>query len=111
MYEGQRKREPSSRKNLTGIPDAMRVKAEEKTGLSFEDVRVHYHSAKPAALQAYAYTQGNQVYIGPGQEKYLGHELGHVAQAKEGRVRATTQTNGIKRNDDTALEQEADRFL
>lgn len=98
-------------KEETGIPAALQKKAEEKSGLSFSDVRVEYNSSKPAEVGALAYTAGNNVYIGPGQEKHLPHELGHVAQQKENRVKATTTIGGKAVNDDPALEREADEFL
>jgi hypothetical protein len=69
-------------------------------------VRVHYNSPKPAQLQTLAYTQGNQVHIAPGQERHLGHELGHVVQQKQGRVRATGSIGGMTVNDDAGLEKE-----
>jgi len=94
--------------NITGIPDRMKQSFEERSGFSFDDVRVHYNSEKPARLQALAYARGNHVYIGPGQEKHLPHELGHVVQQKQGRVRASTSINGLPVNDDERLEREAD---
>jgi hypothetical protein len=94
--------------NRTGIPNAVKERFENKSGFSFDDVRIHYNSDKPAQLQAFAYTQGNQVYIAPGQERCLGHELGHVVQQKRGEVRPTVRYNGVGINDDTGLEKEAD---
>ena len=94
--------------NRTGIPDAVKNHFENASGLSFDDVRVHYHSSKPAQLRALAYTQGNDVYIGPGQERHLKHELGHVVQQKQGRVAATTSIDGQAVNDNEGLEKEAD---
>lgn len=108
------KKEPEkivSSSNVTGIPDTMKSRFENLSGFSFDDVRVHYNSDKPAQFQALAFAQGNQVYIGSGQEKHLAHELGHVVQQKQGRVRPTMQQNGIAVNDDTTLEHEADMFL
>ncbi|MCM1157432.1 MAG: DUF4157 domain-containing protein [Bacteroidales bacterium] len=108
MYQEERKEEKA---NATGIPDSLKKKAEVKSGLSFADVRVHYNSDKPAKVGALAYTMGNQVYMGPGQEKHLSHELGHVAQQKQGRVAVTKTEAGLRVNDDAALEREADEFL
>ena len=102
-------KQKSGRVNMTGIPTSMKNRYEAASGLSFDDVRIHYNSAKPAQLQALAYTQGNQVHIGPGQEKHLEHELGHVVQQKLGLVRPTTWINGLPVNDDRKLEQQADR--
>ena len=79
-----------------------------KLSASLSDVRVHYNSSKPAQVQALAYTQGNQIYIGPGQEKHLPHELTHVVQQKEGRVEPTGTINGMALNEDPELEREAE---
>lgn len=96
--------------NRTGIPSPMKSRFELSSGLSFDDVRVHYHSAKPAQFQALAYTQGSQIYLGPGQERHLPHELGHIIQQKTGRVKPTKSFNGAPLNDDPKLEQEADHM-
>lgn len=98
----------TSKRGATGIPFQMKAKAEEKTGLSYENVKVHYNSPNPAALQALAYTQGEDIYVGPGQEKHLWHELGHVAQQKEGLVKPTGKIGAYPLNDDPSLEQKAD---
>lgn len=92
----------------TGIPGAVQAKFEAASGLSFEDVRVHYHAPEPARLGAYAYTRGNQVYIGPGQERHLEHELGHVLQQKLGLVKPDGRIGGLPVNRDPALERAAD---
>lgn len=98
----------SNSKNLTGIPAPVKNRYEAASGLSFDDVRVHYNSAEPAKLGALAYTKGNHVYIGRGQEKHLGHELGHVIQQKRGLVRPNTYINGLPVNTDRRLEQQAE---
>lgn len=102
--------EENNESNQTGIPAQMKKEHEEKSGLSFDDVRVHYNSDKPAKLNALAYTQGNQVHLGKGQEKHLRHELGHVVQQKLGLVRPTRSVNGVSVNDDESLEHSADRI-
>jgi len=98
----------TGRPNLTGIPAQMKLDLERRSGLSFDDVRVHYNSDRPAQLQALAYTQGTQVYIGPGQERSLPHELGHVIQQMTSPVSATGFVNGFAVNDDPVLEAQAD---
>ncbi len=107
-YSEQKKTE---KQNNTGIPDNMKKRFEEFSAVSFDDVRVHYNSEKPARLNALAYTKGTQVYIAPGQDKHLPHELGHVVQQKQGRVKPTGKINGMSVNEDAALEREADNFL
>lgn len=96
--------------NRTGIPDGLKERVERMSGISMDPVKVHYNSPKPAAVQALAYTQGSQVYLGPGQEKHLGHELGHVVQQMQGRVKPTGTVNGLPLNDEAALEHEADKY-
>ena len=102
--ERQRRQQP----NLTGIPTQMKMDFEQRSGLSFDDVRVHYNSDKPRKIGALAYTQGTQVHIGPGQERHLRHELGHVVQQKMGIVQATHRKQGLAINRSLVLEHWAD---
>jgi hypothetical protein len=53
--------------------------------------RVHYGSSRPAQLNALAYAQGNDIYVGPGQERHLPHEAAHIVQQSQGRVLPTRQ--------------------
>lgn len=100
---------PVQRKpNKTGLPEHLKRGIEYLSGLDLSDVRVHYNSDKPKNLQALAYAQGNDIFLGPGQEKYLPHEAWHVVQQKQGRVKPTMQFKGVEINDDTELEKEAD---
>ncbi|WP_243140375.1 eCIS core domain-containing protein [Hungatella hathewayi] len=94
--------------NMTGIPDDMKTRYETISGLSMDDVKVHYNSSKPATVQALAYTQGTNIYMGAGQERHLGHELWHVVQQKQGRVQPTGSVSGMPLNDSASLEREAD---
>ena len=98
-----------SKQNDTGLPDNLKSGIEALSGISMDEVRVHYNSPKPAQLNAHAYAQGNDIHVGSGQEKHLPHEAWHVVQQAQGRVRATTETeSGVKVNDEVALEREAD---
>lgn len=95
--------------NHTGLPDRLKTGVEQLSGVSLDNVRVHYNSGKPAQLNALAYAQGTDIHVAPGQEKHLPHEAWHVVQQAEGRVRATKQMKqGTPVNDDRALEREAD---
>ncbi len=95
-------------RNKTGLPDPLKANLEQLSGLSLNDVNVHYNSPKPAQLQALAYTQGSEIHIGKGQERHLAHEAWHVIQQKQGRVKPTFQMKGVGINDDHGLEREAD---
>lgn len=97
------------KRNNTGLPDNLKAGVENLSGYSMDDVQVHYNSDKPQQLQALAYAQGTDIHLAPGQEKHLPHEAWHVAQQKQGRVKATMQLKGkIAVNDDAGLEHEAD---
>ncbi|WP_343635935.1 DUF4157 domain-containing protein [Fluviicola sp.] len=94
--------------NETGLPDELKSGIEHLSGYSMDDVKVHYHSDKPAQLQAYAFAQGTDIHVASGQEEHLPHEAWHVVQQKQGRVKSTLQMKGgIAVNDDAELEQEA----
>ena len=101
---------PVQRKyNNTGLPDNLKSGIENLSGISMDDVKVHYNSPKPAQLQAHAYAQGSQIHIASGQEKHLPHEAWHVVQQKQGRVKPTRQLkSAVAINDDKNLEDEAD---
>ncbi|MBL0911774.1 MAG: DUF4157 domain-containing protein [Bacteroidia bacterium] len=107
--QGQFSHLKPAQKNNTGLPDDLKTGIENLSGFSMDDVQVHYNSDKPTQLQAYAYAQGTDIHIAPGQERHLPHEAWHVVQQKQGRVKPTMQMKGkIPVNDDSGLEKEAD---
>ena len=83
---------------------------EATSGVSLGDVEVHYNSHKPAAIGALAYAKGNEVFLGPGQEQHLPHELTHVVQQKQGIVEPTGSIGGMPVNTSDSLEAAADRM-
>ena len=96
--------------NVTGLPDALRSGIEALSGISLEDVRVHFNSALPATYDAHAIAQGTEIHIAPGQESYLGHEAWHVVQQLQGRASRPSPDGDGPVNDDPALEREADEM-
>ncbi|HEX2900983.1 MAG TPA: DUF4157 domain-containing protein, partial [Bacteroidia bacterium] len=96
------------KENRTGLPDDLKSGIEGLSGMSMDDVRVHYNSDKPAAMQAHAFAQGSEIHVASGQERHLPHEAWHVVQQKQGRVKPTAQLKQAPINDDDALEREAD---
>jgi len=97
------------KENTTGMPDQLKSGIEGLSGMDLSDVKVHYNSAQPAQLNAFAYAQGADIHIAPGQERHLPHEAWHVVQQKQGRVQPTMQMKGtVPVNDDKGLESEAD---
>ncbi len=95
-------------RNDTGLPDKLKSGVEALSGVSLDDVRVHYNSSRPAQLNALAYAQGADIHVAPGQEQHLPHEAWHVVQQSQGRVRPTMEMAGAQINDDVRLETEAD---
>ena len=98
------------------LPSEVRAKMETAFSADFSDVRVHIgHEA--TALGAIAYTWGTNIHFAPGQynphtlqgQKLLGHELWHVLQQKQGRVK-NPFGGGVAVIQDHALEAEADRM-
>ena len=93
----------------TGLPDGLKSGIESLSGISMDNVKVHYNSSQPAQLNALAYAQGSDIHVAPGQEQHLPHEAWHVVQQAQGRVKPTMQMkDGVPVNDDEGLEHEAD---
>lgn len=94
--------------NRTGLSDALKASIEALSGMSIDDVRIHYNSARPAHVGALAFAQGSDIHVAPGQEQHVPHEAWHVVQQRQGRVPVTAQLKGVSVNDDPVLEREAD---
>ncbi|MBN1147061.1 MAG: DUF4157 domain-containing protein, partial [Anaerolineales bacterium] len=107
---GQLEQEPVPQSNRTGLPDDLKAGAENLSGVSMDQVKVHYNSAQPTQVNALAYTQGADIHVAPGQEQHLPHEAWHVVQQAQGRVKPTAQVHGAAINDSVALEREAEEM-
>ncbi|WP_051313184.1 DUF4157 domain-containing protein [Sporocytophaga myxococcoides] len=100
------------------MPQVVQKKMESSFGQDFSDVNIHTNSSQSKALNAHAFTQGNDIHFAPGKyspesqsgQELLGHELTHVVQQREGRVQPTVQKKGANINDDKGLEKEADEM-
>lgn len=99
------------------MPENVQAKMENSFGQDFSDVKIHQNSNDATQLQAHAFAQGTDIHFAPGQyspntqkgQELLGHELTHVVQQKQGRVKPTIQAKGdVNINDDKGLEKEAD---
>ena len=91
------------------VPVQLRQVAEYLSGKDLSDVRVHYHSDKPARLGAAAYAQGSDIFIGPNQQVHLPHELWHVVQQKSGALAGVaTQLGDDLVVENALLEKEVD---
>jgi Domain of unknown function (DUF4157) len=100
---------PAQRKAAGGgLPEDLVNGFKAATGHDLSDVIVHYNSDKPAQVGALAYAQGNDIYLGPGQEKHVDHEAAHLVQQREGRVQANAAVKGMAVNNSKSLESEAD---
>lgn len=98
------------------LPDGVRQKMESFFKADFSDVRVHVGS-EASTIGALAFTMGSSLYFAPGQynpdtphgQQLLGHELTHVVQQRQGRVR-NPFGSGVAVVQDPSLEAEADRM-
>lgn len=105
-------------KSQNGMADDLRSKMENAFQADFSNVNIHQNSQNAQNIGALAYTQGNDVHFAPGQfkpnthagQELIGHELTHVIQQRNGRVKPTTQAGGMLVNDDKNLEGEADNM-
>ena len=108
--------EPLQMKGDSGMPEEVKGKMESSMGQDFSNVKIHENSSKAKDVGALAFAQGNDVHFAPGQfqpgsksgQELIGHELAHVKQQREGRVKPTTSTGGMAVNDSPSLEKEAD---
>ena len=97
------------------LPRALLAKMEAAFATDFSSVRI-YVGPQAARLGALAFTTGNDLYFAPGQfqpdtirgQQLIGHELTHVVQQRQGRVRAPPGGTSVVHNQ--ALEAEADRL-
>ena len=99
------------------LPAPVRTKMERAFNTSFADVQIH-EGSHASTIGAIAYTQGNHIHFAPDKfnpetasgQALLGHELAHVVQQRQGRVKPTTAIHGLPVNDNAHLEAEADRL-
>jgi hypothetical protein len=97
------------------LPRAILAKMERAFRADFSAVRVHVGLQAPR-IGAVAFTMGNDLYFAPGKfqpdsvqgQQLIGHELAHVIQQRQGRVRAPG--SGVALVQDRTLEAEADRL-
>jgi hypothetical protein len=103
----------------SGIPiqSNVRQKMESIFDSDFSNVKIHTGGYQAESIGALAFTTGNDIYFAQGQynpnssygHKLLGHELTHVVQQRNGRVR-NPFGNGISVVNDYGLEAEAERM-
>lgn len=96
--------------NRTGVPSAILAGVEHMSGLDLGDVRVHYGSALPARIRAHSFAHGSEIHVSPGRERDVPHELWHVVQQRQGRVKPTMRFGGLAVNTDRRFELEADEM-
>jgi hypothetical protein len=97
----------SQQGQTTGLPVRLKTGIEQLSGISLDEVRVHYPSSRPTRLGAAAYAEGTDIHIAPGQQRHLPHEAWHVVQQKLGRVKPTLRMSGLSLNESPELEKEA----
>lgn len=97
------------------LDPSVRARMEEALGADFADVRVHV-GPQASRLGAQAYTVGADIVFAPGEyephtwsgRRLLAHELVHVLQQRQGRVRVPPRGGPVVQ--DPLLEGEAERL-
>lgn len=109
------------RLNLSGsgnpLPNDVRQKMESVFNIDFSGVKIHTGGYQAESIGALAFTTGNDIYFAQGQynphsqygQRILGHELTHVVQQRNGRVK-NPFGNGIAVVNDHGMEAEAERM-
>jgi len=98
------------------LPSWLQRQMEEAFRADFSSVRIH-EGDRASRLGALACAQGNELYFATGQyqpetsegQALIAHELTHVVQQREGRVRAPAAGKAAVVIADEGLEEEADR--
>jgi len=73
--------------NASGLPDTLKSGMEALSGLDLSYVQVHRNSHAASKVGARAFSQGAHIYVAPGGEKLIAHELTHVVQQRQGNVK------------------------
>ena len=108
----------SLRRGGQPLSESARDHFEPRFGQDFSQVRVHTdaQAAESArTVNAKAYTVGQDMVFSAGQyapetsegRRLMAHELTHVVQQMQGRVKPTIQIKGVSINNDAGLEREA----
>jgi len=92
----------------TGLSPALIKDIKSLSGFDLSGIKLHLNSEEPAKLNAKAYAQNRDIHVAPGQETSIPHEVWHIVQQMQGRVKARKQKDSQAINDDSELEQEAD---
>jgi hypothetical protein len=104
-----------SRGGGSPLPQAVLAKMEAAFGADFSAVRIHV-GPQASRIGAVAFTMGDDLYFAPGRfqpdsahgQQLIGHELAHVVQQRQGRVRGPA--GAVTVIQDRTLELEADRL-
>lgn len=96
--------------------EELQMKANSTFGEDFSNISIHKNSSKAKDLGALAFTQGENIHFSPGEfnpqsqkgQELIGHEVAHVQQQRQNRVKPTIQTKNGNLSDSPLLENEAD---
>jgi hypothetical protein len=101
-------------RSASGLAPRTRDRLERAFDTDLSSVRVE-HRPEVAAIGARAYTRGERISVAPSQrldtaagQELLTHEVAHVVQQRQGRVRPQVQFGAVGFNLDAGLETEAD---
>jgi pyrrolidone-carboxylate peptidase len=95
-----------SQTSPTQMPDKVQAKMEGAFSTDFSQVNIFKDDVSVSQIGALAYTQGNNVHFAPGKyepetkdgQDLLGHELTHVEQQRNGKVKSMPKLADIKQS-------------
>ena len=99
------------------LPQTIRKRGEHFFGASLDNIHLRV-GPLPQDLGARALAVGNEIWLSPGHDDFskhanlelLGHELTHILQQRQGRVKATGLCSHGQLNNERHLEAEADEM-
>jgi hypothetical protein len=100
------------------LPAQLKIQMESSMGADFSGVKLHTNSKEASQMGAKAFARGNDVHFAKGYynpnsqagKEMLGHELAHIVQQRQGKVKTTGTSGGYAVNTDDSLESQADNM-
>ncbi|GAB4477635.1 MAG: hypothetical protein OHK0057_27590 [Thermoflexibacter sp.] len=100
------------------LPAQLKTQMESSMNADFTGVKIHTNSSEAKQMGAKAFARGNNIhfaqgYYNPDSQKgkeMLGHELAHILQQRQGKVKPTGTSGGYAVNTDDSLENQADNI-
>ncbi len=114
---GKEKEQKTETTSSGKLPEEVQTKMESCFNKNFSAVTIYPNSSSAQDINARAYTKDRDIHFAPGEynpsslqgQELIGHELAHVVQQGNGKVRqGEIHGKGLEINTESSLEKEAD---